>query len=41
MLAFGCCLVDIDEAKQRGLGVYDVPDYGTNTAAQFVAFTRD
>jgi glycerate dehydrogenase len=33
VLAFSYSLFDIAEAKQRGLGVSNVPDYGTNTAA--------
>jgi glycerate dehydrogenase len=36
VLATGYNIVDIAAAKQRGIVVSNVPDYGTNTVAQFV-----
>lgn len=36
VLATGYNIVDIVAAKQRGILVSNVPDYGTNTVAQFV-----
>jgi glycerate dehydrogenase len=36
VLATGYNIVDIAAAKQRGVVVSNVPDYGTNTVAQFV-----
>jgi glycerate dehydrogenase len=36
VLAAGYNIVDIAAARQRGIVVSNVPDYGTNTAAQFV-----
>src|SRR5215471_17165400 len=36
VLATGYNIVDITAAKQRGIVVSNVPDYGTNTVAQFV-----
>ncbi|QNI37352.1 D-2-hydroxyacid dehydrogenase [Edaphobacter albus] len=36
VLATGYNIVDIDAAKQQGIVVSNVPDYGTNTVAQFV-----
>ena len=36
VLATGYNIVDIAAARQRGIVVSNVPDYGTNTVAQFV-----
>lgn len=36
VLATGYNIVDIDAARQRGIIVSNVPDYGTDTVAQFV-----
>lgn len=36
VLATGYNIVDIDAAKRRGIVISNVPDYGTNTVAQFV-----
>lgn len=36
VLATGYNIVDISAARQRGVVVSNVPDYGTNTVAQFV-----
>jgi glycerate dehydrogenase len=36
VLATGYNIVDIDAARQHGIIVSNVPDYGTNTVAQFV-----
>lgn len=36
VLATGYNIVDITAARQRGITVSNIPDYGTNTVAQFV-----